>query len=44
MLVDKLCEPAVERGQGSTALNCGGQQNGVRDLSVSLKAADDLAG
>ena len=43
-LVDKSRQPAVERGQDSAALNCGSQQHGVRDLSISLKTADDLLG
>ena len=43
-LIDKPCQPAVERGEDSAALNCGGQQHGVRDLSIALKAADDLLG
>ena len=43
-LIDKVCQPAVERSQGSTPLNRGGQQYGVRDLSISLKTADNLLG
>ena len=43
-LIDKSCQAAVKRSQGPAALNGDGQQHGIRDLSISLKAADDLLG